>query len=289
MSRHRLSSSDHVRRVVRSLAVLVGLNALTAFSETVYVPVVSANVHQTSALHPDVFWISTLTLSNPTDTPLTFRHVRIFGGAGASIDTGCLNTSLTVPPHDLWRFSDIAGGTCADPGGGPAFLELDLDSGLIVTTGISLTEFRYCYSNAPAPQPVSLAAAPLPVYRALVPADTVAVSSDIALPTQPPIGHECRIETDPVSGRVNVTILNAGPVAATATVQAAGSPLAPYVLTLPAGTTIQLNNVFPGATYHRALLVSVTQPFLAYASSVVSWADPDQVPAIAVVEFRRLP
>ena len=186
-------------------------------------------------------------------------------------------------------FSATRGTGVARPGDGPGLLELDVDPGLVVTTGISLTEFRVCDTppNPPVPRRVRLVTAPMPAYRALFPADAAAASGDIALPTQFSRGDVCHVETEPVYSRVNVTILNAGQVEATATVRYASGSQTPYVVTVPAGAVLQLNDVFPGTTYQSALLVSATQPFLAYASTVVSWSDPGRAPAIAVVDFRH--
>lgn len=291
MRRQALTLTDRVCWLFRVLVVVLGLQAIPAFSDSVYVPLVITQVPQASPAHPVVVWLSTFTLTNPTDSPLTYRHLRVFGGRGAYIEPLVVNLPLTVRPHDLAHYGGIYGGMLASPGDGPGFLELDVDPGLVVTTGITLTEFRNCYRNLnpPVPQPVYLATAPMPVYRALFPADAVAASGDVALPRQFPLDHECHVETAPVFSRVNVTILNAGQVEATATIRYASGRQTPYVLTVPAGAVLQLNDIFPGTTFQNALLVSATQPFLAYASSVVSWSGPNQAPAIAVIDFRSVP
>jgi hypothetical protein len=109
---------------------------------------------------------------------------------------------------------------------------------------------------------------------------------------------------DPLTRRVNLTIFNAGQEAATATITAVGSTpppvpagqeaaaaaaitATPIVITLQGGEVRQVNDVFPESDY-RVLVVTVSQPFLCYASSVITYADPTRAPAIAVYSFQQV-
>ena len=286
MRNRALHLTVRVGRLSRVLAVLLGLQAVPAFSDSVYVPLVITVVPQASPNHPVVAWLGTLTLTNPTDAPLTFRHLRVFGGPGAYMDPLVVNLSFTVPPHDLQRYE--GDGILARPATAP-------DSSSWMSTPASSSR-----PASPSPSFVSATGTPTLRYpdqsasprlrcRRIArssPPTAVAASGDIALPTQFSLDDVCHVETEPVYSRVNVTILNAGEVEATATVRYASGRQTPHVVTVPAGAVRQLNDVFPGTTYQSALLVSATQPFLAYASTVVSWSDPGRAPAIAVVDFR---
>jgi hypothetical protein len=268
------------------MTVFFGLLAAAAHGETVFVPVVDA-----PALHAlqqeDTHWTSTLSLTNPTGGSLTFRYLQVLG-AQANIFSGCVG-SFSVPAQSLFRAEDIGNRTCVHPGGaGVAFLQIDVDPGLVPTAGIHLTDYVGC-NDAPGPAVVSVAAVPLPIYAAPFPANATAASSDVSMPRELLLaGRECSQLTAPVSQRVNVTILNAGADAGTATVTAAGTSLPPYIVTLNAGSVTQLNNVFPEADY-QVLTISVSQPFLCYASSVVKWSDAARVPSIAVYGFHEVP
>jgi hypothetical protein len=86
---------------------------------------------------------------------------------------------------------------------------------------------------------------------------------------------------------VNVTIFNAGKDAATATITAVGSAASPIVVTLQGEEVRQVNDVFPEGDY-RVLVVTVPQPFLCYASSVITYADPTRAAALAVYSFQQV-
>jgi hypothetical protein len=266
------------------MIVSLGFLATTARGETAFVPVVNA-----PALHAlqqeDTWWTSTLSLTNPTDVSLTFRYLQIFGGALANIFFGCVG-SFSVQAHSFVRAEDIGNRTCLNPGAGAAFVQIDIDPGLIPTAGIHLTDYVGC-NDQPGPGVVSVAAVPLPIYAAPFPANSTAVSTDVSMPREALV-DECFRLTVPVSQRVNVTIFNAGPAVGTATVKAAGTDLLAYTVTLSAGSVTQLNDVFPGASY-QVLTVSVSQPFLCYASSVVTWSDPARVPSFGVYTFQEVP
>ncbi len=229
-----------------------------------------------------VWWRTTHSFTNTTDTTLTAQYVRVIGSPG-SIGPGCDGGPLIVPPRTLWRISDIGGSGCASSGHGPGFLELDLDPGVVVSGGIHLVTPHSC-GDPSAIGEISLASAPLPVYRALFPGGATAASLGLPpLPSDP----SCTNPRAPVARRVNLTVANGGLETATVSVRASGASAEPLVFFVPAGTPLQLNDLFPEGSY-EVLLVTSSQPFLAYASSVTTYADPDQIPSLAVYSFRPL-
>ena len=279
-----------LRQYLRSAAILACVIGLPMRAETIYLPVVSratAPVPSDTWGLQDATWKSTLSVSNPTSNTLTFRLLRLFGGRSARIEVGCAGESLRVPPETSWDLSSIGYAGCVRPGSEPAMLEIDLDAGLLVSGGVHLAVARYCWSE-PQPETLSLAAAPLPAYQGLFPAGATAVSVDIAFPHEPQKPRECVDETDAVTRRVNVTLFNGGASAATFTIAPVGGALAPLALELAPGAVLQLNDIYPTGRY-RVLLVSADAPFLCYASSVTTWADPKRPPSIGVYPFRPIP
>jgi hypothetical protein len=86
---------------------------------------------------------------------------------------------------------------------------------------------------------------------------------------------------------VNLTIFNAGQEPATATITAVGSAAPPIVVTLQGEEVRQVNDVFSEGDY-RVLVVTASQPFLCYASSVITYSDPTIAPAVAVYSFQQV-
>jgi hypothetical protein len=263
-----------------------------AYAGTVFMPIVSAPARPVpSANFPyqNAYWISTQTVSNLTDSSLTFRYKAIFGGDYAYISDGCSNTSLVAPANTSWEISSLGGSGCVYPGtGGVGFVQMDLDRGLMSSGGIHLAVARSCIPNQPAPAIVSLTSAPLPVYEAFFSAASTAASVDISAMRPAPFDDPCRDMNDPLMRRVNVTLLNGGLEAATATVSVVGKSATPYAVVLKAGEVLQINDVFLGLSY-QVLAVSASQPFLCYASSVTTFTDPTRAPAIEVYPFRQIP
>jgi hypothetical protein len=99
--------------------------------------------------------------------------------------------------------------------------------------------------------------------------------------------HPRRDISDPLVQRRNVTIFNGSQETATATIRAVGSATPPIVVTLQGEEVTQVNDVFPESDY-RVLVVTVSQPFLCYASSVITYADPTIAPAVAVYSFHQV-
>ena len=113
-------------RIAAGSLLSVLLFSPSSHAATVFVPVVNAGARPVpSQMFPsqNVGWVSTLTVSNPVETPLTFRYTAVFGGAFAYIADGC-GGSRTVTPNMSWQFD------CVSPGvGGIRFVQMDLDSG----------------------------------------------------------------------------------------------------------------------------------------------------------------
>lgn len=262
-----------------SLAILPTM----AYAETFFIPVVSAPARPIpSQTFPfqNTEWGATQTVSNPTGTLLTFRYTAVFGGKFAQIISEC-GGSQSVPPNSSFGLG------CVLPGaGGIGFVQMDLDPGLVPTGAINLLAFRNC-CGTPNPVGVPLAYGPLPVYDSLFPTSSTVASAEIdALPI--PVDSPIRDVNDPLARRVNVTLFNAGKEAATATISAIGTAAPPIVVTLQGEEVAQLSDVFPGTSY-QVLVVTVSQPFLGYASSVITYSDPTRPPTIAVYPFRQLP
>ena len=268
-------------RIATGSLLSVLLFSASSHAATVFVPVVNAPARpipsQMFPFQPSA-WVSTLTVSNPGETPLTFRFTAIFGGLYAQIPSYCVG-SFTVQPNTS---SPSYLTECPLPGvGGLAFVQTDLDPGLVLTGEIRLGVSRNCCRELNSFF-VPLASAPLPVYGSLFPASSVVTSTEIVDPPGPanaPTANalELRDVNDPLTRRVNVTIFNAGQAAATATITAVGSAAPPIVVTLQGEEVGQVNDVFPEGG--RVLVVTVSQPFLCYASSVITYSDPTIAPA----------
>ena len=286
-------------RIAAGSLLSVLLFSASSHAATVFVPVVNAAARPVpSQMFPfqNVGWVSTLTVSNPVETPLTFRYTAVFGGAFAYIADGC-GGSRTVTPNMSWQFD------CVSPGaGGIGFVQMDLDSGLASTAAIHLEAARNC-CGVPYPTLVSLASAPLPVYDSLFPASSVVTSTEIVDLPGPADTNPSRDLNDPLTRRVNLTIFNAGQEAATAKINAIGTTpppapagrdvaaaaitATPIVITLQGGEVRQVNEIFPVSDY-RVLVVTVSQPFLCYASSIITYSDPARAPALAVYSFQQV-
>lgn len=278
------------RQFIRIAAILACVVALPMRAETIFLPIVSretAPVPSDTWGLQDAAWRSTLSVSNPTSRTLTFRLLRLFGGRSARIGVGCAGESLRVSPESFWDLYSIGHSNCVYPGSEPAMLEIDLDAGLLISGGVHLAVARYCWSE-PVPETLSVAAAPLPAYPGLFPAGSTAVSTDIAFPHEPQKPPECADVANAVARRVNLTLFNGGASSASFTIAPVGGALAPLALDLAPGAVQQLNDIYPTGDY-RVLLVSADAPFLCYASSVTTWADPKRPPSIGVYPFRLLP
>ena len=278
-------------RFTTALLAMLATWAFPAGAATIYIPVVSALAKPIpSAAFPDqeVDWVTTHTLSNLTDRLLTVGYVRALAGPDARISSGCSESRLLVSPDYSWNIGSIAGFGCVFPPHHPGFVEVDVDEGIVISGSIHLVALRHCYVDDLAGTPVSLAAAPLPVYDAPFPAGATAYSLDVLPPISGLGGPPCGDINDPVERRVNLTVANAGAEAATVTVRAPGVSAEPIVFPVPSGEAVQLNGVFPGHQYH-VLLVTATQPFLTYASSTTTFSDPGRPPDLAVYPFRLLP
>ncbi len=270
-------------RIATRILLAVSLFSASVHAATVFVPVVSATTRPIPSLmfpFQNIYWGSTLTVSNPGESPLTFRYTAIFGGAFANIADGCAGSN-TVPPNMLWQIG------CVSPGvGGIGFVQMDLDPGLVPTGAIRLVALRTC-CGTPYPAAVPLASAPLPVYESLFPASSTAASAEIVDLPGPADDKTLRDLNDPLTRRVNVTVFNSSQEAATATIRAVGSAAPPIVVTLQSEEVRQVNDVFPESDY-RVLVVTVSQPFLCYASSVITYSDPTRAPALAVYSFQQV-
>lgn len=269
------------------LLVALALISPSATAGTVFIPLISAPAALAPSPtwpYPDGAWVSTHTYTNVTPDLLTLRYERVLAGIGASL--GCSEGRSPVPPESSWHVSTIAGVGCARPGDQPGFVQLSVDEGLAVSASIHLVAARHCF-EPPNLTFVSLAAAPLPVYDAPFPAGSTAHSVGLQPPVPIPFGPACSDDYDPVARRVNLTVANAGHEVATVLVRAPGLTVPPYSFSLAAGQSIQLNGVFTGHDYD-ALLVTATEPFLVYASSVTTFMDPRRPPALAVYSFRLL-
>lgn len=274
-------------RMLLPLVITVQLVAAEARAATAFIPLVTTGAQPLlsgsdwpGTFWRDTYWHASHTVTNPTDRHLSFRYVRVFGDRSATISDAC-HGSLVVPPNYSW------GTSCAKPGGGPAFLEVDLDPGLILTGSIHFRARIEC--GPPGGSGTSVASAPLPVYTAPFPAGSTAVSAELPSAGTFTPDELCPEPTiAPAQRRVNLTVLNAGQEAAEVEVRGVGTDSPPYRLSLAAGEVVQLNNFLSGH-YNTVVLVTASQPFLCYASSVTTWTDPGRVPAIAVYPFRVIP
>ena len=253
---------------------------------TIYIPVVAApGTRMPSDVWPwqSIEWCTTRAVTNTTNGPLAFRYISVLGGEYARIEPGCSEGPLIVPPRATWHVAPLGSLGCVSPGNGAGFVELDVDPGVIVSGSIHLEAFRACEPSPP-PVAVSLATAPLPVYEVPFPAGMTAHSASIP---PPPSETFCSDPADPASRRINLTVANTGDAEAMATVWVPGDSPDPYVFSVPARRSVQLNGVLPGHAY-EILLLSATQPYLAYASSVTTYLDPRRPPDLAVYPFRLL-
>ena len=270
-----------------SLLITALLLAAEVRAGTVFIPAVTTDSHPIlsgsdwpGTFWRDTYWHATHTVTNPTDRHLTFRYVRIFGDRSAKISDAC-HGSLVVPPNYSW------GTGCAKPGGGPAFVELALDPGLLLTGSIQFRAVIEC--GPPGGSGKAVVTAPLPVYEEPFPAGATVASVDLPQAGTFVPDELCPEPTiAPDQRRVNLTVLNAGQEVTVVEVRAVGTDAPQYRLSVAAGEVVQLNNVFAGH-YYKVVLVTASQPFLCYASSVTTWSDPGRVPAIAVYPFRVIP
>jgi hypothetical protein len=189
----------------------------------------------------------------------------------------------TVPAHSSLRLGDRPYSFCIVSGPGVAFIQLSLERGLVVGSAIELRELSGCDDSWGQRLLVS---APLPVYAAPFPAHSAALSEGAFPP--PPEAFPCARDIAPVSRRLNVTLLNAGDEDAVFTITPQASAAPPLEVSLGPGQAIQLNDIFPDQPV-RSLLISASQPFLSYASSVSTYSDPERPASFATFSFKVLP
>jgi hypothetical protein len=274
-------------RIATGSLLSVLLFSASSHAATVFVPVINASARpipsQMFPFQPSA-WVSTLTVSNPGETPLTYRFTAIFGGLYAQIPSYCAGSFTVQPNTSTLSYPYLT--ECALPGvGGLAFVQMDLDPGLVLTGEIRLGVSRNCCQELNSFF-VPLASAPLPVYGSLFPASSVVTSTEIVDPAGLALPSGSRDVNDPLTRRVNLTIFNAGKEAATATITVVGSAAPPIVVALQSEEVGQVNDVFPEGG--RVLVVTASQPFLCYASSVITYSDPTRASAIAVYSFQQV-
>ena len=234
----------------------------------------------------DAVWYTSHYVHNPTDRPLSIRYLGAYTGIGALPPyPGCTSETneATVPAHSSLRLDDLPLSFCIRWGPGVAFIHLSLERGLVVGSAIDLRALPGCGGSW---EQRLLASAPLPVYTALFPAGSVALSRGaIPLPPEP---TPCAPDIAPVARRLNVTLLNAGDEDAVFAISPQTSAAPPLEVSLRPGQTIQLNDIFADQPV-RALLVSASQPFLAYASAISTYSDQARPASFSTFSFEVLP
>lgn len=243
----------------------------TLQASSVLVPVVSflsRGVPQPGSTQPysDFWWISAATVSNPTEQARTYRVVQVLGNPAAVINFTCVGLSFSVAPNSFREVLSPAGG-CATVDQGSALLEIDLDPDLVVTASMHLQVFRTCVFAGTEASTVGYA--PMPVFRRPFLPTSPATSTEVLLGDnhQPTV---CPADSDPKTWRTNVALFNLGQGTATFTVSAPGSKEQPYVVQVSSNDGLQLNGVFPGEGY-RSLVVTSTEPFVCWASTVSTY------------------
>ena len=265
----------------RLLLLVVLLLHRTASADDFYVPDLNAPTTLAGAPVGSI-WFTNRFVLNPTDRPLAYSFRARFGWDGPSPPpTGC-ESDIIVPPRSSVPVSTSMSGPCVSPGVGVGFLQLYLQSGLVLSAAIELRELTGC---GPESHATVLTSGALPIYSSVFPAGSTAITDGL-LPPEPAV--PCIWGAGPDTRRVNVTIVNLGSASTSATVSVPDREGALLELVVPPGHVRQLNDVFPDLII-TALSVTASQPFLCYASAVSTFGDPLRPASIATYRFRPSP
>jgi len=255
----------------------------TAGADEIYVPDLNAPTTLAGAPVGSI-WFTNRFVLNPTDRPLAYSFRVRFGWNGPSPPPAGCEADVYVPPRSSVPVSTPMAGSCISPGVGVGFLQLELQSGLVLTAAIELREFTGC---GPESHTTVLTSGALPVYSSIFPAGSTVVTDGL-LPPPPESAVPCMRGAGPDTRRVNVTIVNLGSASTSATVSVPDSNGAPLEIVVSPGQVRQLNDVFPDLNI-TALSVTASQPFLCYASAVSTFTDPLRPASIATYRFRPSP
>jgi hypothetical protein len=164
------------------------------------------------------------------------------------------------------------------------FVGIEASMGVVVSAHIERVIDRYPCPDAGVGSfaLVSRGRAAAPVYSSLFPSGSTVICGDVDLGSvNTPV--RCADPAERARARINVTLLNAGSVAATFRIAvypgaAQGQPIAEYSLVVPASSIVQENDLpiptnvlsISQSSARVWIAVSSTEPFLAYASGVLT-------------------
>lgn len=279
-----------IKIVSYAFIALVALGYGSAVAEDlqpIYVPLVMAEtegyVRQPDGTVTNGGWLSTMSVFNPTDSPASVIDVAVYGKGGV------LNhpSYPPIPPH---QGENHIVSVTPFPDRGVGFLELRTSPGVVFYADVQRVTYR-CAFGVPGCDALVHGQVNIPVYRALFPAGSVAVSGAVELGyfhhIFTPDQHRLR--------RVNVTLFNAGDAPATFTIRSipvhfSPEPLTERTVIVEPKDVVQINS-FPVPTESvnfnlaavnggNRIWVTTTadQPFLSYVSTVFDGVDALDLP-----------
>lgn len=257
--------------------------------QPLYVPIVFATTGTTfepgGAVSDTTRWESTMSVFNPTDSPGTVIDFAVYG-------KGAVLNQVSQPPIQPNIGNALVPSVVPFPDRGVGFLELHTSPGLVFDAEVQRVTDR-CAVGFPQCDPLVHGQVGIPLYRALFPPGSVAVSGAVelgqfGLPTSvyPPEVQRRR--------RVNVTLFNAGDAPATFVVRTfahhlSATSLAEQTVLVEPKDVLQING-FPVPTESSALMLTfnggnqiwvtttANQPFLSYVSTIFDGVDALDLP-----------
>ncbi len=277
-----------ISSVVVALVVVGGGPALAQDLQPLYVPLVRATIGST--LGPgghsvdNESWESTMSVFNPTDSPADIVNVAVYGKGAVLVQ----ESRPPIPPH---QGRGIGASVGLYPERGVGFLEMRTSPGVVFYADVERVTQR-CEVGAPNCISFLHGAVNIPLYRALFPAGSVAISGAVELGQFGLSQNGYPPETER-RRRMNVTLFNAGNAPATFVVRTfphnfATSPLAEQTVVVASKDVFQVNG-FPVPTEYSNQLTSVhgsaiwvtitaDQPFLSYVSTIFNAVEPGDLP-----------
>lgn len=270
---------NSISRICAAFAVLGFGPVLGQDLQSIYIPVVLATTGSTlepgGAVVDTQRWVSTMSVFNPTDSPATAADAAVYGKGGVLT----IVPRPAIQPH---QGTSLVPSLVPFPDRGFGFLEMHVSPGLVFSADVQSVTTR-CTVGLPACDPLVNGQARIPIYKALFPPGSVAVSGavelgqfDLPQAVYPPEMERRR--------RVNVTLFNAGDVPATFVVRTiphhlTATVLAEQTVVVQPKDAVQVNG-FPVPTQSSVstvtfnggnqvwVTITADQPFLSYVSTV---------------------
>ncbi len=225
-----------------------------------------------------------MSVYNLTDSPGTVIDVAVYG-KGAMLTQG----TRTIQPH---QGGALVPSVVPQPERGVGFLELNMSPGMVFSADVQRVTQR-CEVGAPNCITLVSGQVGIPIYHALFPAGSIAVSGAVELGQfgLSRIGYSTEVDR---RRRMNVTLFNAANAAATFVVRTfphhfSTIPLAEQTVVVDPKDVLQINSFavptessIPTQTFNGGNQIWVTitadQPFLSYVSTIFSAVEPGDLP-----------